>query len=215
MGRVVQPATVYLLCATLVLTQSASAFLSTSSAPVKVAFVGVAFEDVNADLRKKIVDDLLSLMREETTLQVLSPEEVVERIGEERQMKLLSQMQKNDLLDLAAQLEVDYVFAGTLSNQSRDPNRTLLIGSFQRFDRLTRNVFSLDILRYAQDLGEEYKKIKQEFILTILPPPSRGLLAQWPVLLIGGIALVGVIALLLSSGKTSGEERVPSEPITN
>lgn len=213
MQRVVCPFIVYLVSLAMLVTPTALACAQTTV--VKVAFIGIAFEEVNPDLQKKITDDLLALLREERSLLTLTPEDVQERIGEERKAQLLAQLQKNDILDLAAQLEVDYVFAGKLSNQSRDPQRTLLVGSLQRFDRATRASFSIDILRYANDLGEDFKKIKQEFIITILPSSSRSLADVLPILLVGGIALVGILALLLSTGKTSGEERTPSEPVTN
>lgn len=213
MQRVVCPFIVYLVSLAMLVTPTALAFAQTTV--VKVAFIGIAFEEVNPDLQKKITDDLLALLREERSLLTLTPEDVQERIGEERKAQLLAQLQKNDILDLAAQLEVDYVFAGKLSNQSRDPQRTLLVGSIQRFDRATRASFSIDILRYANDLGEDFKKIKQEFIVTILPATSSSLADVLPILLVGGIALVGILALLLSTGKTSGEERTPSEPVTN
>lgn len=213
MQRVVRPFIVYLISTALLLTPTALSFAQTTV--VKVAFIGIAFEDVSPDIQKKILNDLLALLQEERSLLTLTPEDVQERIGEERRAQLLAQLQKTSILDLAAQLDVDYVFAGKLSNQSRDPQRTLLVGSIQRFDRATRASFSIDILRYANDLGEDFKKIKQEFIATILPSTSSTLASALPVLIVGGIALIGILALLLSTGKTSGEERTPNEPVTN
>lgn len=213
MQRVVRPFIVYLVSAALLVTPTALAYAQTTM--VKVAFIGIAFEDVSPDIQKKITDDLLALLREERLLSILTPEDVQERIGEERRAQLLAQLQKTSILDLALQLDVDYVFAGKLSNQSRDPQRTLLVGSVQRFDRATRASFSIDILRYANDLGEDFTKIKQELVVTILPSTSSALASALPLLIVGGIALIGVLALLLSTGKTSGEERTPNEPVTN
>jgi hypothetical protein len=213
MRCIVRPVVVYLVCVALLVSPTASAFAQTSV--VKVAFLGIAFEDVSPEIQKKVSDDLLSLLREERSLLTLTPDEIRERIGEERRAQLVAQMQRSSMLDLAAQLDVDYIFAGRLSNQSKDPNRTLLVGSIQRFDRATRATFSYDILRYAHDLGEDLKKIKHELVVTILPSTSSSLADALPLLIVGGIALLGILALLLSTGKTSGEERTPNEPVTN
>lgn len=211
-----QPTVVYMLVGALLVFNVAPGYAQTNPDVVRVAFLGVRFEDVKADVQAKLQTDLLWLMTAEKSLQVLSPEDVRDRIGEREVSALLQNLSKDSVLALSEKLEVDFIYAGELANQSRDQRRILLVGKFQRYDRSTRAVYEYEILKYYEDFSQELQMIKQQFVNTILPPPSSSFFAQnWPVLILGGIVLVGILAILLGPGKTTVEGNPPPEPIPN
>ncbi len=175
---------------------------------VSVAFLGIAFTETQPDVEATIISDLLAMMRLEQGLVVSPPSQLRELIGRERLEKLLSALKNEEMFALADELGVEYIFAGRLANKSDDPQRTLLVGDFKRFDRTTRQSFTIEIARYYHDFGEELRRIHREFVLSIVPS-TQSFWTRWPVLVIGGILVVGMVVLLLSPGKTTIEGQTP------
>jgi len=213
----VKPLVVYILCASLLLTHSAQAFLREDAPRVRVAFLGVKFDDVHPALQRKILADLLRLMEEKRELDVLAPPHVADLIGSERVERLVQGMHSDSLLAVGTELNADYVFTGVLANTSRDSSRIVLAGSVNRYDRATKKSYTLEILRLVKnpqefyEFREDLRKIDDEFILTILPKEGGSSIV--PMLIIGAIALVGIIALLLGTGKAGGQGDLPSDPV--
>lgn len=206
---------VFVLCHSLVVLPAFAGPHYQDKIIVNVAFAGVAFDDVGEREQEKILDDLLRILQVEPTLNVMTPQDVRMRLGDEKYQELLQSRSKQALAEAAATLGVEYVFIGTLVNQSRDPNKILLSGHYYRFDRATGALFSIEILKYFESFHEEIIKIKREFVATIIPEAGGSFFTSWPVLLFFGLTIVGVMALILSPGKSSLEGQNNPGPIEN
>ncbi len=202
----------FLLVAAITVFEVTPGYANQNERLVKVAFVGVRFENLKTEIQNRIESDILRLMVEEKTLEVLPPQEVVRLVGRDKVMELENNLSKDSLLALAASLQVDYVFAGQLRNESSDTNRTLLAGRIVRVDRPTSLMYTLEVVRYYEEFSQDLVKIKLEFVTTIVPPPQSFFLRHWPVLVLGGIAVAGMIALILGVGRGASESGEQGSP---
>lgn len=181
---------------------------------MRVALVGVRCTDLKPAEEAKIVNDLLNLLQLEPSLVVVTPDESVRILGSATIDSLIL-LHSIPLLDQASQtLGVEYLFFGDIRNESRDRSRTLLAGRYYRFDRVTSALFSIEILKYYESFHEELITIRREFVETILPREGS-ILLSWPVLLLFGITVVGMMALILKPGKASLEGTNNPPPTEN
>jgi len=192
--------------------QLAPCFAGEKQKKVRVAFIGIKFDDMAPDLQERIFDRLMEILESKPGLQILKPEEVAGIIGAERMAPILAQPDSASLRALAGQLQVSHVFAGRLANQSREPQRALLVGELSRFDPASGLLHRFEVLKYYENFGVELVKFKQEFVETIATTQSsRKLSAVW--LVVGGVTLFGIGAMALSSIKagTEGEGAPPPD----
>jgi hypothetical protein len=215
MKKISRSILVFLLCTSLIATPAWAESVNQENVAINIAFAGVLFEDVGEREREKILNDLTGILQVEPTLNVMTHQDVLARLGEAEYRELLTTRSKQACADAARSLGVDYIFFGTLGNQSKDPNRVLLSGRYYRFDRQTGALFSIEILKFFDSFHEEIIKIKREFVTTIIPEQSGSFFTSWPVLLFFGITIVGVMALILRPGKTSLEGENNPGPIEN
>jgi hypothetical protein len=206
--RTISIPTVLIVCLSLLLMQGITIASPKEERAIRAAFLGIAFEATKPDVERTIVEELVAMMRIERALQVRTPSQLRETLGEERLAGLLARLNEREMLDLAAEMDVDYIFAGKLANRSPDPDRTLLVGEFNRFDRVVQKSYTMEIVRYFHDFGEEQRRIHKEFVATIIPT-EQSFWTRWPVLVVAAILVVGIVALLLSPGKTSVEGTIP------
>ncbi len=172
---------------------------------VPVAFVGIKFDDLDADTRKRVYDRIYETMKSESSLQVLAPEDVQRLVGAEKISALFAQPDSAAFRSLAEQLQVRFVIAGSLANQSRDPKRVLLVGELRRFDAATSLFHRFEVLKYYENFGVEVLKFKEEYVKTMLPNNAEGK-GPWGLVLLVGIAVAGVVALTASFVKAGGSE---------
>lgn len=197
----------------LLLTQTVPGKAADDPRRVRVAFLGVRFENVDTETEHYFTKNILELLTRDKALDVVPPAEARQRLSESRIVGIFSNPVKDSLLALSEDLQVDYLFLGELSNQSRDPQRPLLVGTFLRFDRSNGANYVLEIAVFRQSLFEEIIKINEQLVKPILPPPDEPFFKRYLVLIIiGGITIGGLILLLLSSGKGGGEGIVNAPP---
>jgi len=178
---------------------------------VKVAFLGVYFEGLDQKIQEKILNDFLTMFQLEPSINLQTPTEIEGKLGRERVDLLLKNLSADSLLNIGTILGVDYIYAAKLANESKDSNQVILAGSFHRYDRLTGATYSYSILKFYQNFHEDLKIIKDQFVSTI-KPRQESIFSKWPVFLLAGIVLVGLIILFLAPGKTAGEGTLPPEP---
>jgi hypothetical protein len=171
---------------------------------LRVAFLGIRYTNLSPGEEEKITNDLLNLLQIEASLSVVTQAEAERVVGREVVESLITARSKAELAKVSSQLGVEHLFFGRIANQSKEASRTLLAGEYYRYDSVTDALFSVEILKYYDSFHEELMKIRREFVLTILPR-QESILASWPILLLFGITVVGLLALILSPGKTSLE----------
>ncbi|MFQ5752941.1 MAG: hypothetical protein ACE5HI_13185, partial [bacterium] len=103
----------------------------------------------------------------ESKLKLIFPAEVQNTIGYDKTKVFLNNQEKASFLEIAQQLNVDYVFAGELVNNSRDPNRILLDGEIKRFHRPTQGILKFKLLSYYENLKAELIKFEKNYVDTI------------------------------------------------
>ncbi|MBI4428292.1 MAG: hypothetical protein HY562_04160 [Ignavibacteriales bacterium] len=205
----IRPLPVIILCVTLNLPPLAH--LHADENPVKVAFIGVYFDGLNEKSQDKISNDFLAMLQLEPSLAVTTPDEVERLIGSGRVKVLLKENSKDSLFHLAALLEVDHVFAAKVSNESKDTNQVILVGSFSRYDRWTGASYSYSILKFYQNFHEDLKLIKEQFVTSILPRKET-ILSKWPFFVVAGLAVIGIFFLLFTKTTGGEDDRPPGDP---
>lgn len=196
------------------LVQLAPSFADAKKNKVPVAFVGIKFADLDSDTQQRIYERIHETMKNEAALQLLEPKEVEQRLGAEKITAFFTQPDSAAFRALAQELQVRFVIAGNLANQSRDPKRTLLVGELKRFDAATNLLHRFEVLKYYENFGVEVLKFKEEYVKTMLPSSDSG--GSWGWLIFAGLAVAGVIALTASFVKVGGgsDDGGGGEPIT-
>ena len=170
---------------------------------VRVGFLGVRFEGLPEKVRDKIQNDFLAMLEIEPAFKVQTPSDIRKSLGAERVDRLLNGLDPDSLLYLCSDLGIDHLYAAKIENQSKDSSKIILVGSFNRYDRLTGATYSYSMLKYYDDFPEELRTIKEQFILTVIPR-QESILTKWPFFVVAGLAVVGIFILILS--RTGGGE---------
>ena len=179
-------------------------FAGAKSDKPRVAFVGISFQGVPEEIQAKIQGRLLETIQSGSTLEVMTPDNLQKKLGTGKIAEFFSTADSSAFRKLADELETDYVFAGRLEGQVRESDRLLLVGEFNRYDRASHLLHRFEVLKYYDNLGVELVKFKEEYAVTIAPQTgSQSKLAPWLVL--GGVTVVGIVAMLLTFGRAGAE----------
>jgi hypothetical protein len=195
---------VFLLIFALNYAQVVPCLAESKSKKVPVAFLGVKFDGVTADLQKRLLERLTEIIESNPSVQLIKPDEVAKTIAAEKIAPILAQPDTTSMRSLAEQLQANYIIAGRLANRGDDPQRVLLVGELNRFDRATNMLHRFEVLKYYDNFGVELVKFKQEYVETMGPAKSSGKLS-WVWLVLGGVTLLGIGAMALSSIKAGAE----------
>ncbi|RMD96779.1 MAG: hypothetical protein D6814_10760 [Calditrichaeota bacterium] len=200
-------AMVYVLIFSILAIQTVPSLAETKDKPKKVtvAFLGIHYEKVPRDVRTRIDARIRDLLKNENGFNFIPPDAVQQKVGANALQKLLTNdADLSQYLTLAEQLDADYLFSGNLANQSRDPNRILLVGELHRADRKAGILNRFEVLKYYDQFGVELIKFQNEYIKTIVPVVQQKK-TLWPWLVVAGVAVAGLISLTLSSSKAKSE----------
>lgn len=192
------------------LTQVASGFAGRDNNRVTAAFAGIHFENLAPDVQGRILDRMLEILEGQPSLEVVKPTEVEETIGKSELAAYLQRADSASFAALAHRLDVDYLYAGRLSNNARESDRILLVGYLFRFDRSTGLFHRFEVLKYYDTFGVELIRFEKEYVKTIVAGTRKH---TWPWLVLAGVGVAGIIALTLASTKKSGESKPPPPPI--
>ncbi|MCI0690732.1 hypothetical protein L0337_01850 [candidate division KSB1 bacterium] len=197
---------VFLLIFALTYAQLAPGFAAekSKSNKVKVAFVGIKFDDVPDEARDRVLERVQELLEKESSFQLAKPDELEKQLSKEKLADFFAQPDSAAFRTLADELQVDYLFAGRIANQSREANRVLLVGELVRFDRAAGILNKFEVLKYYDHIGVELLKFQEEFVKTIVPSNAGGNKAL-PFIVLGGVTLAGIVALVLSTSKSGSE----------
>ncbi|MDZ7363010.1 MAG: hypothetical protein ONB46_20160 [candidate division KSB1 bacterium] len=201
---VTKTALIFLLIFALNYAQVVPCLAGANSKKVPVAFLGIKFDEVPPDLQKRLLERMTETIESNSSVRLIEPDDVAKTIGAEKITQLLAQPDTAALRGLAGQLQVDYIIAGRLANRSEESQRVLLVGELNRFDRATNMLHRFEVLKYYDNFGVELLKFKQEYVETMAPAQTSGKLS-WVWLVIGGITLLGIGAMALSSIKAGAE----------
>lgn len=185
--------------------------LRMSSQKVKVAFLGIKFENMPDEFKKRLVERMKNLLDEEPSFEVINLNETKKILGEKKIADLLEQPNNGSYHNIAELLEVDYVFAGNIANHSRDDARVLLVGELTRYDRSTNLHHRFELLKYYDNVGVEFVKFNKEFIESVRPAEFKKK-TLWPWLVVAGVAVAGLISWSLVSSKSGSEGGVDQPP---
>jgi len=199
----IKTALVFFLIFALNYAQLAPCLAGEKAKKVKVAFAGIKFDDVPSDVRARVLDRVQELLEQESSFQLVKPAEVEKILGAEKLAKFLAQPDSAAFRALAAELQADYVFAGRLANNSRD-NRVLLVGTLERYDRAANILNKFEVLKHYDNIGVEMVKFREEFVKTIVPT-GEGRSKKLPFIVFGGLTVIGIVALVISSSRSGAE----------
>ncbi len=169
----------------------------------RAAFLGIYFENTPAYVQQWLTRRIDSMLAGETSIAYLPPDQVREKVSAEEIQQALQHPEKEAMLQLAERLQVDYLFAGNLANQSRNQDRVLLVGELYRLDRQAGLFNRFEVTRYREKMGEDLEKFQKEYVQTIATQVQKKTL--WPWLVVAGVALAGVIAMSLTSSRFNAE----------
>ncbi len=195
---------IFLLIFALNYAQVVPCLAGANSKKVSAAFLGIKFDDMTADLQKRLLERLTEIIESNPGVQLIKPDDVAKTIAAEKIAPILAQPDTASMRSLVEQLQANYIIAGRLANRSDDPKRVLLVGELNRFDRATNMLHRFEVLKYYDNFGVELVKFKQEYVETMAPAQSSGKLS-WVWLVLGGVTLLGIGAMALSSIKAGAE----------
>jgi hypothetical protein len=201
---VIKSALVFLLIFALNYVQVVPCLAEAKSKKVPVAFLGIKFDEVPPDLQKRLLERMMETIESNSSVRLIKPDDVARTIGAEKIAQMLAQPDTISMRGLAEQLQANYIIAGRIANRSQEPQRVLLVGELNRFDRATNMLHRFEVLKYYDNFGVELVKFKQEYVETMGPAKSSGKLS-WIWLVVGGITLLGIGAMALSSIKAGAE----------
>lgn len=176
---------------------------------IRFAFAGIKFENIRPESGEKIIEDIISVISSKPQIELLKPDDVKNLIGEERINLILTDFKPDSVFAVAKLLDVDYILVGYLANKSQDPEHIFIVGKIYRFDISSHRYYTLDVEQVYSQFYEVVNAIESQFINSVLPKKTT--LRILPVVIIFALIFAGVLALVLSSGKTSN----PEEPITS
>jgi hypothetical protein len=194
---------VFLLIFALNYAPLAPCFAGEKTGKVKVAFAGVKCDGVPEEVCANVQARVLELLEQESTFDLLKPREVEKRLGVERLAQFLNHPDSAAFRALAADLQVDHLFAGSMANQSRD-HRVLLVGALERYDRAEKILNKFEVLKYYDNFGVELLKFRDEFVKTIVVT-NAGKNKSLPFIVLGSVTVVGLVALILSSSREGSQ----------
>src|SRR5574341_834750 len=80
---------------------------------VKVAFLGIKFDDMPADVRDKVLQRVQELLEKESAFELTKPQEVEKKLGAEKLAQFFDQPDSVAFRALTKELQTDYLFAGS------------------------------------------------------------------------------------------------------
>lgn len=187
-----------LLIVTLLCSQALPRAISRKENRIQVAFIGIQFDKVPPDVQRGVLARLNDMLARNKDLEVLSAKGLEQRMDGEALAAALESPGKEALRIVSEALQVDYVYSGHLSNQSPDPDRTLLVGDFMRYDRQTQALYRYEIAKYYEGFGVEVVRIGKQLVDTIVPP-REGRELKSVIWVFAGIGLLALIAFSLVS----------------
>ncbi len=203
---------VFLLVFALNYAQIAPGLAGANHKKVRVAFVGIKFEEMPKDVQERILERVREAIESQAGLQFIKPAEAEKALGPEKIAAFFNQPDSAAFRALIDGLQADFLIAGRIANQSRDPKRILLVGEISRFDRATNLFHKFEILKYYDNFGVELVKFKQEYVETMNPTATSGK-QKWVWLVLGGVTIAGIVAMTLSSIKAGAEGEGSPAPI--
>ena len=208
--RIIKTAIVFLLIFSVTFIQIVPSFAD--SKKVRVAFIGIQFEELPADIQKRILEKVTNLFTEESSLQLAKPTDIQAIFGREKVAEFLKQQDNTSFLNMVEELDVDYIFSGRISNNSRESGRILLVGELYRYDRVSNLRHKYEVLKYYENFGVELVKFKHEFVKTIVPYEGSGRKIV-PYLVLAGVILAGTAAFALVKMELIGSGDPGENPV--
>jgi hypothetical protein len=181
---------------------------------LRVAFVGIKFENLPQDIQHTISWRMAQLLETQDAFLLSKPEDLQIQNGQTRIAELVGNQDAASFFEFARQFQFDYIFSGALANRSSDAYGILLVGNLHRYDLATGQVNSYSLNVEYDQLGNELLKFKQAYI-DLLPNAKAGQ-KIWSKLFIGGIivgaaVLVRYLAGSAKGGEESQRDRIPGD----
>lgn len=205
------------LCLCLFGIQVLPAYASYSSQEVtRVAYLGVHFVEVEEEQQQNIDSRISVLFEAEPRLYSLSRDQIEQQIDATLLNTIRQELNKEDLREAARQLDVDFIFAGTIENQSKNRDVAALTGRVVRYDAMTDNMYTLRIQSFFDDFNSELVRINEQLVRTIVPEKKKGFFKRYlPGILIVAATAVAIGVLLGgTAGQSSGSNGGPTPPFT-
>lgn len=184
---------------------------------VRVAYIGTHFQDIEQDHQQSIDARISSLIERQDGFSYITREEIENRLDVSLINEIKRNLKKEDFLKAAKLLNVDYVFAGNMENQSKNRETSALVGNIARYDLPSDNFYNLKIQSFFEDFNQELIKINNQLVQTIVPEQKKSFFKRYLPGFIIAAATVLAIGLLLGNtdGQGSGGNGGPKSPFTD
>ncbi|MFQ6113607.1 MAG: hypothetical protein ACE5NG_05895 [bacterium] len=204
-------ALVYLLIFSITFSQIVPSLASANHNKLQVAFVGFRFDNVPQDVQDMLVARINEMLETHPSIVLTKPEGARAAFGRKRITELIEFQDAESFLAFAKQYEFDYVFSGYFANQSSDNNQIFLVGELNRYDLSGGHVNRYRINKDYDKIGSELDQFKKQYIKTLIKVEDSGP-SLWPVLLMGGIVVAGLLTFRFALGGVGGEEQTETPP---
>jgi hypothetical protein len=191
---VAKPFLATLLIFTIVNVQICPCLADAPSEKLKVALVGIKFRDLPLDIQDILLWRLTAILEAEEAFVLTKPDAAQIAYGREKLSELLEKQDIESFRAFATQFGFNYVFAGQFANQSPDENQIRLVGEFVRFDLATELTNRYEINESYDKFGNRLVSFKQEYVTPVAKLDDSGF-DLWPILLLGGLAVAGAVAI--------------------
>lgn len=207
----------FILCLCLLVVQVVPGYASSlSQESVRVAYLGLHFVEVDPEQQSNIDARISVLIDTEPRLYSLPREQIENQVDASLLNDIRQQLQKEDLQKIAEQLNVNYVFAGKIENQSKNQDVAALTGQIVRYDAATDNLYTLRIQSFFDDFNRELVRINNQLVRTIVPEEKDGFFKRFlpGILIVAATALAIGVLLGGTAGQSSGDNGGPTPPFT-
>ena len=172
---------------------------------VRVAFLGVQFQNEAGLDEKRFEERLEGLFSNSAGLEVMKNADVKKLVGENRLAQVFEDKGETALKELADELKVAYLYFGKVDNQKSAKDRLLFVGELVRFDSENPFIHKFDLLKYSDQVGVELLRFENEYVKTVAPVVEAKK-TLWPWLIIVGVAALSLITLgfVSASGGSEG-----------
>ncbi|MFQ5629710.1 MAG: hypothetical protein ACE5I1_13175 [bacterium] len=176
----------------------------------RAVFLGIQFENVPQDIQETLTFRLTEILEFQKQFTLIIPEAAHREYGYGAIVNLLSSQNKDAIISFAKKNRLDFVYSGVLANNSSNDRNIVLSGELNRYDAASGEVHQHRIHTAYSDIGNELLNFSDLYVQNLPAQKSKSNILG--SLILGGLVLIGVLAISLAlggSGGGEGEEEIP------
>ncbi|MFQ5650599.1 MAG: hypothetical protein ACE5IY_11710 [bacterium] len=199
---------VYVLILSLLSAQNAALVAGGKAKQIRAAFIGLDCDDLPQEIEETLAWRINAILESEDALLMTKPDAARIAYGREKLAALLAQQDSEAFRTFADKYQFDHVFSGRLRNTAAEGEPVHLVGELTRYDLATGSLNTYMIDTSYEKVGNDLVRFKEQYVRSLFSPKKKGL-SPWPILLLGGTLIAGVVAFSLKGESSGGGEVLP------